>query len=456
MALAVISSAFMACQKEQPSAEQSTPLVEAKPFYVTVDNKLAVSDPDAAPQSKATFEDGKGMSWEDGDESLFRMVVGTSATEGKVVYAKSMSIDESTGAATFTFEEAPASSSNVSFFYGVKDYGDLNYCFEGDQKQSTLGKLDKGNLFLKAVNVTVDGTSASPKMQLVGNTRRFLIYSSTGKYVGEKVASIKMTSSVDWRTLAGQISYNYLGQPVKSLNNDVPTYGDVAEIETVIRYNKSYVQVSVDDASRSAVSATEKAATKGKGIYMAVPPQTETDRVRYVITTDKAEYILESDRLSFENGQVTNLFVDLESKFVARKEAGSTLVEVNYNGYFPNAAIDAGSVTGYTLGWCEAKIGGAKVEVNDGNKFYGESVVAFEYKDEDGKKADWITCRHKVSTENNVATDEVLYDCKENTTGSPRTAIVTAIYKPEGYLAIPAAVSVKVTQSAQTETTPQP
>ena len=449
MAIAMICSAFVACQKEQTSVETENPVVEAKPFTVTVDNPFSAAND---PQSKATFADGEGMKWEEGDQDLFRMIVGTTATDGEVVYAKSMTIGEN-GAATFTFDKTPAADKTVSFLYGNKGYGDLSFIFKGEQTQSALGNLDKNRLCLKAVNVKADGTSAAPKMQLVGNVRRFLIYSSTGIYSDEKVASIKMTPSSS-RTLAGQISYNYIGQPVKSVdNNNNPKYEDVAETETVIRYNRSSVQVKVDNASLSAVTATKKAATKGKGICMAVPPQEETDRVRYVITTDKAEYILESDKLSFENGKVTNLFVDLESKFVARKEAGSALKEANYNGWFPiqNTTINADGVTGYTLGWCSVKID--NVEVNANNNFYGADVASFEYKDEEGKPVDWITCYHEVKE--GVATSTVMYDSKDNTTGVARTAIVTAIYKPKGYLAIPAAVSVKVTQPAKLTTAQQ-
>ncbi len=426
IAIAMISSAFVACQKEQPSAEPENPVVEAKPFSVTVNDPFSASD----PQTKVTLADGEKMSWEQGDENLFRMVVGTKADNGEVLYAKSMTINQD-GTATFTFEKAPAENATVSFFYGNKDYGDLAYCFEGEQKQDKLGEINSKSLFLKAVNVT-DKTKLT--MSLAGNIRRFYIYSQTGKYSSEKVQSITMTSTVSWETIAGKITYDYFGV----------TTGNVSE------YDKSTVKVSVSNPSE--IVAKTKDETKGKGIYLfALPLSREDLGVNYVIATDKAEYFLDSKKLNFKEGEVTNLNVNLESNSVSRQELGSTADKVSYKCYFPNAEkVGASSVTNFTLGWCTAEIDGK--EVKNGAEFYSDEVVSFVYKDDKGNNVNWITCKHKVG-DDGEPTNEVLYTCDANETGSSRTVIITATYKPKGnYIVIPpssAVVTVKVTQPAQ-------
>lgn len=447
MALAVISSAFMACQKEQPSAEQSTPLVEAKPFYVTVGNPFAAAD----PQSKATFADGKGMSWEEADKYKLLMVVGAANGDGKTgsVYSSTaISIDEKTGSATFKFEQTPTEGT-VSFFYGPQagDSEDMtrklleySYRWQNDA-DVTPGKLDANRLCLKAEkSYAASEVPATLPMQLVGNVRRFLIYSSNADYSTEKVQSISVSSSSD---ITGDIAYDYNGCPLAKTNEG----WSVAEQETLVRYHHKNVTVKVAAEQQKAITATSKETlSAGSGIYMTVPALKATD-VTYVITTDRAKYVLADADVTFAAGQVTNVFVNLE-RATARIPLNTKAVR--YAGALAERYdLSADGETDRGLSWWYAAIDG--VEQKDNNDlFYGASNVIFECKDENGTAVGWISCKHDGSWW------KVTYEANE--TGLDRTATITATYKlpfdetaAGSYVAVPRTKTITVTQPAKSQ-----
>lgn len=430
MALAALSTAFVACQKEDaltPAKEES------KPFYVTVNNPFSATE----PQSKATFEDGKGMSWEDTDYSKFLMIAGTEKGSGSVSAAKSMTIDEVTSVATFEFETAPADGTTVSFFYGPDTK--LEYSFNSVQTQTTLGKLNAENLCLKAVNVNVSETSASPKMQLVGTLQRFIIYSSTGKYSDEKVESIKMTSTDN---VVGLIGYNYLGEPRVMPGADY----SAAETETLIWSQSTAVTVTVTD--HATINATDRTEALYRGIYMAVPAGSLSG-YKYVITTDAAEYMMVSENPKvFDNGMVANVFVNLENASVTRQEKGTSVSEVKYVGGLPDEfTLDSAGKSAQGISYWYATVDGSTREnrvesTYDGTPFYSTDNVTFACTDETGAPVDWISCKYRQ----NDTWWDVTYEA--NDTDAERTAIITATYNIPGYIATPAMKSVKVIQPA--------
>ncbi len=429
-ALALLSVAFTACQKEHTDA----PAGKSRPFYVTVNNPFA----SAVPQSKATFEDGKGMCWEDTDYSRFLMVVGTEKSKGSVSSAKSMTVDAD-GVATFAFDSAPAEGSTVSFFYGPGT--NLEYTFNSAQTQTTLGKLNAENLCLKAVNVNVSESSAAPQMTLVGSLRRFLIYSSTGKYSSEKVESIKMSSSDN---VAGLVAYNYLGG---SRANPGADYDTVAETETLIWSQSTAVTVTVTDGD--SILATDRDGTSGKGIYMSVPA-VSLSGYRYIITTDAAEYVLDAeDSKSFENGTVGNVFINLENSSIVRQEKGETVQEVKYVGGLPEQfTLESAGKSDHGISYWYATVDGVTREnriesAYDGRIFYSTDNVKFECTDGNGAAVTWISCKYR---ENDTWWDATY---EANDTGAERTAVITATYSIPGYVVTPATKSVKVIQPAQ-------
>ena len=424
LSIAAVSAALLSCQKEQTLSSPA--------FYVEV--------APAETDTKATFADGAGMSWEDSDNSLFRMVAGTDISTFAVSTAKSVSIDDK-GVATFAFDAAPAEGSTVSFFYGPGS--NLEYTFSPNQTQAAPGKIDAANLCFKAVDVAVTEASAAPAMQMVGSVQRFLIYSSTGKYAAEKVEAIKITSSNE--NITGLIGYNGLGQPRKNPGADYTA----AETETIIWSGSKSVTVNVSNPV--AIEAKDQNSTKGKGIYISIPAGSISSYT-YQITTDQAEYIYTSTNAkTYGNGKVSNVFINLENASIVRGEKGSVIPEVKYTGGLPDTfTLNADATTDQGISWWYATVDGStrenRVESSyDGTIFYSTENVKFTATDESGNAVDWISCKYKT----NDTWWQVTYTANE--TGAERTAYITATYNIPGYIATPATKTVKVIQPAKSK-----
>ena len=424
LSLAALAAALVSCQKEQNPSSAA--------FYVKVES------PELA--TRATFADGAGMSWEDTDYSLFRMVAGTDISTKTVSTAKSVSIDDN-GVATFAFDAAPAEGATVSFFYGPGI--NLEYTFNSIQTQTAPGKIDAENLCFKAVSVNVTEASAAPAMQLVGSVQRFLIYSSTGKYASEKVEAIKITSSNE--NVTGLIGYNGLGQPRKNPGADYTA----AETETIIWSGSKSVTVNVTNPV--AIEAKDQNSTKGKGIYISIPAGSISSYT-YQITTDKAEYILTgTNSKTYGNAKVANVFINLENASVVRAEKGSVVPEVKYTGGLPDTfTLNADATADHGISYWYATVDGNTREnrvetAYDGTIFYSTENVKFTATDENGAEVDWVSCKYKT----NDTWWQVTYTANE--TGAERTANITATFNIPGYVATPATKTVKVIQPAKSE-----
>ncbi len=423
--IAALSAALLSCQKVQSPSSGSFLVKASFPSLMTA-------------ESKATFADGEGMSWEGTDNSLFRMVEGTDISPLKVSTAQSITIDPETGIATFAFDSAPAEGSTVSFFYGPGT--NLEFDFKSSQSQTAAGKINAENLCFKAVGASVTEASAAPQMQLVGTVQRFLIYSSTGKYAAEKVEAVKVSSTDN---VTGLIGYNGLGQPRKSPGAEYAA----AETETLIwNYSKS---ATVTVSNPVAIEAKDKVSTKGKGIYISLPAGSVSSYT-YQITTDAAEYILTSNGgKTYENGRLCNVFINLENASVVRAQKGSVVPEVKYVGGLPDTfTLNAGGGTEQGVSYWYATVDGTtkenRVESSyDGTPFYSTDNVKFTATDENGAEASWISCKYKTGDTWWLVTYEA------NTTGAERTATITATYNIPGYIVTPSVKSVKVIQPAQ-------
>lgn len=430
MAAASLLMVFAGCSRENlPSSE---------PFKV----KVGIPSGLESSVSKATFIDGEGMSWADTDLSKFIMVEGTTINDGKVSAATAMSLDGD-GKATFEFAQAPAEGTTVSFFYmpGGKTNA-LEYTFEAAQKQDRAGRLNPENLCLKAVDVNVTESSASPQMQLVGSVQRFLVYSPTGKYASEKIEAIKLSSNSDDVKVVGLIGYNKLGQPRKNQGAD----NTPAETETLFWDQSTSVTVTV--ANPVEIAATSREETLGKGIYLYVPAGELRDGYQCVITTDKYEYVLKATSTkAIVGGTVSNFFVNLENSAIERREKGTVLQEVKYRGALPEIFnLDAAGNTKQGINWWCATIDGVDWQNRqdtkyDGRPFYSQENVKFSCTDEKtGEPVDWVSCWYRTGD----TWWDITYEA--NKTGAERRAVVTATYNIPGYIAIPSEKKVTLIQ----------
>lgn len=376
--------------------------------------------------SRVAFADGEGIAWENGDHECFYRIVKN--LEGAVKASEIATADDGK-TATFTFPAVDAGS-EMWFMYtpsinvaGAK----LECTFPAQQTQSAAGRMDKTNIFLRSDMQTVgDEDVISPKMRLVGTLQRFLVYSATGAYADESIESVEMKAA---ENIAGLIGYNTAGEPINF-------GGEVQDTETIYWSESKIAKVTV--AAPSAVAATSREATLGHGIYLSVPPVTVSAGYTYTITTDKATYTLVGPSAkTFNNGELVNIFVNLESSNVRRVELNAR--ELVYAGGLGDSYTVASDANTYPLGWWAANVDGTTME-NTAENAELYSNVEFSITDEAGNSVDWIKCGYRAG---DTWWDAV---CEANTSEEPRTAVITATFTAPNYNIVNPTKTVRVTQ----------
>lgn len=376
--------------------------------------------------SRVAFADGEGVAWENGDHECFYRIVKN--LEGAVKASEIATADDGK-TATFTFPAVDAGS-EMWFMYtpsinvaGAK----LECTFPAQQTQSAAGRMDKTNIFLRSDMQTVgDEDVISPKMRLVGTLQRFLVYSATGTYADESIESVEMKAA---ENIAGLIGYNTAGEPINF-------GGEAQDAETIYWSESKTAKITV--AAPSAVAATGREATLGHGIYLSVPPVTVSAGYTYTITTDKATYTLVGPSAkTFNNGELVNIFVNLESSNVRRVELNAR--ELVYAGGLGDSYTVASDANTYPLGWWAANVDGTTME-NTAENAELYSNVEFSITDEAGNSVDWIKCGYRAG---DTWWDAV---CEANTSEEPRTAVITATFTAPNYNIVNPTKTVRVTQ----------
>lgn len=376
--------------------------------------------------SRVAFADGEGIAWENADhESFYRIVKGA---EG-AVKASDIATENGGKTATFTFPAVDAGS-DVWFMYAPSmnvSGGKLECTFHAQQMQQAAGRMDKTDMVLRSDAQTVaDDGEVNPQMRIVGTLQRFLVYSATGAYADESVVSVEMRAA---ENIAGLIGYNNAGEPVN--------FGsEVQGIETIYWNESKTAKVTV--ASPSPVVATDRETTLGHGIYLSIPPVTVSAGYTYTITTDKAVYALVgASEKTFNNGELVNIFVNLESDNVRRVDLSAR--ELRYNGGLNDSYTVSSDAVTVGLGFWEAYVDGEKL-MNTAENAELYSNVTFTITDEAGNSVDWITCGYR---DGDTWWDVV---CEANTSEEPRTAVITATYTVPNYNIVNPTKTVRVTQ----------
>lgn len=399
-------SAAVACSGDDTFGTPEKPVGNAE-FTVVVNNDI----------TRTSFTDGVGMQWDNDDHGSFGYI--RSGVDG-CTKASAIAIGEQT--ASFTFNGVPAG--DIWFLYttslnlsGAKH----EFTISNAQTQDRPGSIGRASLNFRSEMYPMDGEAESvePQMYLVGTLQRFLVYSSTGAYKDETVQSIRMDARED---IAGLTGYNSAGEPV---NENLV----VQESEIIYWDKKQNIVTTV--ANPSAVEAVNRDQTLGHGIYMAVAPVTVSAGYTYTITTDKATYTLVGPTAkTFANGEILNIFVNLESDAVKRVGNDEAKGSLRYVGDFgalnsafsPDAAqrLDGGYWYAQTM---EPADGSPWVvrEHSDYPEFYND--VTFDIVDDKtGEAADWLKVYYmENSTHWGI-------DLLENTSSETRSASVTAHY----------------------------
>lgn len=380
--------------------------------------------------SRVAFADGEGIAWENGDHECFYRIVKN--LEG-AVKASEIATESDGKTATFTFPAVDAGS-EMWFMYtpsinvaGAK----LECTFPAQQTQSAAGRMDKTNIFLRSDMQTVgDEEVISPKMRLVGTVQRFLVYSATGAYADESIESVEMKAD---ENIAGLIGYNTAGEPINF-------GGEIQDAETIYWSESNTAKVTVSAPSQ--VAATSREATLGHGIYLSVPPVTVSAGYTYTITTDKATYTLVgTSAKTFNNGELVNIFVNLESQNVRRVDLSARKLE--YAGGLGDSYTVSSDAATTGLSYWYATVDGVVMQNNDANAHLYTNV-GFSITDEAGNSVDWITCGYRA---NDTWWDAV---CEANTSAEPRTAVITATFTAPNYNIVNPTKTVRVTQGGYT------
>lgn len=383
--------------------------------------------------SRVAFADGEGIAWENGDHECFYRIVKN--LEGAVKASEIATADDGK-TATFTFP-AVDEDTNIWFVYAsplnMSD-GKFEYTFLAEQKQSAVGRMNKENIFLRSDMQTVVATEKesviSPKMRLVGTLQRFLVYSATGAYADESIEYVEMEAN---ENIVGLIGYNTAGEPVIRS-------GEVQDAETIYWSESKRAKVTV--AAPSAVAATSRETTLGHGIYLSVPPVTISAGYTYTITTDKATYtLIGPSAKTFNNGELVNIFVNLESENVRRVELNAR--ELVYAGGLGDSYTVPSDAATTGLSYWYATVDGVVMQNNDANAHLYTNVE-FSITDEAGNSVDWIKCGYRA---NDTWWDVV---CEANTSAEPRTAVIRATYTVPNYTIVNPTKTVRVTQGGHT------
>ncbi|MDE6779456.1 MAG: hypothetical protein K2J51_08340 [Alistipes sp.] len=288
------ASATVACSGDDTFDTPKKPADEAK-FTVVVDNNV----------TRTSFTDGVGMQWDNDDHTRFGYI--QSGVNG-CTKASEIAIGEQT--AVFTFNGLP--SGDIWFLYTSSlnlSGGKHEFTISAAQTQDKPGAIGSGSLNFRSDIYPFEesATSAEPKMHLVGTLQRFLAYSPTGAYKDEAIQSIRMDAA---ENIAGLTGYNNAGEPVDE--------NLVVQPSEIIYWDKKQSIVTTV-ANPAVVEAANREQTLGHGIYMAVAPVTVSAGYTYTITTDQATYTLVGPTArTFANGEILNIFVNLESEAVKR------------------------------------------------------------------------------------------------------------------------------------------
>lgn len=385
--------------------------------------------------SRVAFADGEGIAWENGDHKYFNRVI--KGLNGKTEASEIATADDGK-TATFTFPVVSAGT-EMWFMYTPSMHvaGEKLECtFPAQQMQSAVGRMDKENIILRSDMQTSvgDEEKINPTMHLVGTLQRFLVYSATGAYADESIESVEMkTNEEKNENIVGLIGYNTAGEPVN--------FGGEVQDAEMIYYSPS-PKAKVTVAAPSAVAATSRESTLGHGIYLSVPPVTVSAGYTYTITTDKATYTLVGPSAkTFNNGELVNIFVNLESEKVTRQELSARQLE--YKGPLGDSYTVPCDADTYKLDWWGATVDGVEMLNNEANAHLYTNVE-FSITDEAGNSVDWITCGYRKG--------DRLWDvvCEANTSAEPRTAVIRATYTVPNYTIVNPTKTVRVTQGGYT------
>ena len=371
---------------------------------------------------KGTFTDSEGLRWEVGDQ--LKYAGGANLTSSPLA---AKDITDEGSVASFTFPAQLTSVDRNGWFVSTNNHPTNN-----DEVEYTLG-VDGGNVYtqdnagemnhrrlflhsgLKTMNIAKGQEKITVKMDICGTILRAMPY--TTKYNDETVQSVSLESN---SYIVGTVSYDrgdgtYKYKPI----------GENGYTGACVDWKK-YKNVIVNLGNAFSLSGVVDKKTS-KGIYIPIAASYEGfpyKGYKYVVTTDKAQYVFDAMNGTLAAGEnvVKNVYLNLD-KATRQKHASGTL---RYDAALQNINVPASESADKYCGYSVAMTkDGEEAEVKrEGTEYYDlyYKNVKFTCTDPDSKEpVDWVSVRY------NTANAHVLANVSANT-GAERKALVTITY----------------------------
>ena len=370
---------------------------------------------------KGTFTDREGLRWEVGDQ--LRYAGGAVLTSSPLA---AEDITEKGSVASFTFPAALTSVDRNGWFVSTNNHPTNN-----DEVEYTLG-VDGGNVYtqdnagemnhrrlflhsgLTTMNIAKGQEKITVKMEICGTILRAMPY--TTMYNDETVQSVSLESN---SYIVGTVVYNRGGE-----GSYIPIAGN--DYTGNSKDWKKYKNVIVNLSNAFSLSGVVDK-EKSKGIYIPIAASYEKfpyKGYKYVVTTDKAQYVFDAMDKTLDAGEnvVKNVYLNLDR--ATRQE--HALGVLRYDAHLDNVTVPASESADNYCGYSVAKTkeGEAAEVKREGPEYYDlyYKNVKFTCTDPDSKEpVDWVSVRY------NTANAHVLANVSANT-GAERKALVTITY----------------------------
>ena len=374
---------------------------------------------------KGTFTDREGLRWEVGDQ--LKYAGGANLTSSPLA---AEDITDEGSVASFTFPAELTSVDRNGWFVSTNNHPDNNneveYTLGVDggnvYTQDNAGEMNHRRLFLhsglKTMNIAKGQEKITVKMDICGTILRAMPY--TTKYNDETVQSVSLESD---SYIVGTVDYYRDAGSYKPIGGN----GYTGACVDWMKYKNVIVNLG-NAFSLSGVVDKEKS----KGIYIPIAASYKDfpyKGYKYVVTTDKAQYVFDAMDKTLDAGEnvVKNVYLNLDKATKRTAEEGF----IKYVGEFYGLLIGKDEVKNKDLGWWKALVSSDgndqwKDRLNAENAAFYKPVFTCIDK-ATGKPATWISVRYYEGGDYCHWHADV-----EKNAGEQRTADITATFSDVG------------------------
>ena len=369
---------------------------------------------------KGTFTDREGLRWEVGDQLKYAGGVNLISSP-----LAAEDITKEGSVASFTFPAELTSVDRNGWFVSTNNHStnevEVEYTLGVDggnvYTQENAGEMNHRRLFLhsglETMNIAKGQEKITVKMDICGTILRAMPY--TTKYNDETVQSVSLASN---SYIVGTVAYDRGAGAYKPIKGNDYT-GDCIDW-------KKYNNVIVNLGNAFSLSGVVDKETS-KGIYIPIAASYEGfpyKGYKYVVTTDKAQYVFDAMNKTLDVGEnvVKNVYLNLDNATRQEHASGTLRYDAALQNINVPASESADNYCGYSVAM--TKDGEEAEEKREGPEYYDlyYKNVKFTCTDPDSKEpVDWVSVRY------NTANAHVLANVSANT-GAERKALVTITY----------------------------